>query len=142
MARSNNQNIEKLTDVFVSRLKEALENQSANTKRPYVIKYLVKGELHGYHASTFCQLTQDPYSAKRYDAKSQESVNSQREIITNNLFGTLRQAEKGFGNSLADILRKPAYKQYWEGVSPDDVFVDIEFLDSNASPQNFEVKKV
>ncbi len=100
-------------------------------KKQYVWKYLVKEKFHGYHVSTFCQVTKDLIDAKLYRTGSEE----QKAIIIGNLT-TVFNATTGF---LADTQAQTR-KIYWKDVKLEDVSIKAIEI-SEGALRVFEMKE-
>jgi hypothetical protein len=102
----------------------------------YVVKYLRVSDdsLIGYHASTFCQLTDDVYSAKRY---SGDNPYDQLQTVFKNFTSVVNTKDTDDG--LFAPLRLQVKNTYFPGLTPDDVYLDAEYLDEDAPAQSLKV---
>ena len=97
----------------------------------YVWKYLVKGKFHGYHVSTFCEVTKDLINAKLYGNGSEE----QKSIILGNLTSVLN------ATGLFSDVHAHTREIYWKDVNLEDV--NIEAMEVVKGTLNvFDIKKV
>lgn len=129
----------------MERKKEVLEKFSQALKqvfdelqnRPdqYVVGYYKQSDdsLIGYHASTFCQLTDDILQAKRYSGENpypqlktiSENVKSilDKDNSENIFYAALEQAKEGF-----------------QGLKSKDIYVDATYLAEDSPKQSFRYK--
>jgi hypothetical protein len=128
---------ERIIDSFVDSLKEHFDAKAREGKK-YVFKFFVKGEFYGYHQSTLGQVTTDVTRAKRYPAGKYQQ--SQLETIAENALSRLIRAKTGDWEG-RDIS-KSIYETYWEGVDPDDLFIDFEYIPDDAEPHTFTFTKL
>lgn len=129
---------EKVLDAFVGALKKQFEE---NQERPhqYVVQYLrvADDSLIGYHASSFCQVTDDVFSGKRY---SGENPYSQLATIFKNLKSVLETTEDD--TDLFGPIRFKIKEAYFKDLTIDDVYIEAEYLDEDAPKQTFKFTKL
>lgn len=121
--------IEELSGSF-----EKLMN-STEHKHPYVVAYRKKsdGSLIGYHLSTFCQITDDKFLAKRYDG---DNPYRQLQTIQNNITRVLETDENDTG--LFAPVRLAIKNNYFSGLEISDISLDAEYLE-DAPKQHFKL---
>lgn len=129
---------QEIINALVGNLKEALEAKN-EVPFQYVVEYrrISDDSFIGYHLSTFCQLTDDKLSAKRY---SGENAYNQLKIIHNNL-KTVLAAKEGdtlmFNETFLLVQEK-----YFKGISINDIYLDAVYLDTDVPKQTFEVTQI
>lgn len=128
-----NHEMEKFEDVIL----ESLNNRVYST--PYVVSYKMKSDdsLIGYHLSTFCQLTDDKYKAKRYDG---DNPYGQLQTIHNNIKNVLSTKEDDTG--FFGKVRWAIKQDYFRGLTIDDIYIDAVFLDDDAPKQKYTLTRV
>lgn len=103
-------------------------------KRPnqYVVGYFRQSDnsLVGYHASTFCQITQDILNGKRYAG---ENPYPQLEIIAKNIKYTL-DTEK-FEGMFAEVNK--SIQEGFGGLKSKDIYLDAIYLAEGTPKQDF-----
>lgn len=117
-------------------MKEAFDERQKQPFQYVVAYYLTKDDaLLGYHADSFCNLTQEKMGAKRYNGKDPYG---QLAIIRKNLdFTLLAQDVEGF-QRLSFSVRE----RYFKGLSAEDVYIVAEYLEDGIPPQRFKFKIV
>ncbi len=125
---------ENLKNELASALQKVFDERQERPNQ-YVVAYykLSDDSLIGYHASTFCQLTDDILKAKRY---SGENPYPQLETISKNLKYTL-DTEKHEG-MFASINN--AIKEDFGGLKSSDLYMDAISLVEGTPKQNLKVK--
>lgn len=115
------------------KLKEAFE-KSQDRPDQYVVAYFrVKDDsLIGYHASTFCQVTDDIFDGKRY---SGDNPYEQLAIISKNLKYILRNDHKGMFAELNNKIKDEDFG----GLAPEDIYMDAIYLAKGMPKQNFKM---
>ncbi len=118
-------------------LGEALKkNFEENQKKPnqYVVAYYKQSDdsLIGYHASTFCQVTQDILDAKRY---SGDNPYSQLETIAKNVKYTLKESHEGMFAEINSKIRDEDFK----GMKCDEIYMDAVYLADGTPTQEFRM---
>lgn len=127
---------DKVIDTIMEAMKKAFEERQ-NEPFQYVVAYrrIKDDSLFGYHLDTFCNVTQEKETAKRY---SGDNPYGQLAIIRKNLDYTLdmteEKAEKGFFSRLNMTVKNG----HFEGVSKEDLYIEAEYLDDDIPPQRFE----
>ena len=124
---------EEILSLLVEKLKDTL-NERQDEPNQYVVAYFKKSDdnLIGYHASTFCQLTNDILGGKRY---SGEDPYPQLAIIAKNLRHTLKDKHEGIFAEVHDKIRDTTFN----GMSPDDIYIDAIYLTEGTPKQNFRI---
>ena len=131
--------MEKIIDEISNVFLENLEKANSEAKKSYVVSYHRKDDksLIGYHASTFCQVTQNKFDAKRYHG---DISDKQLEVITNNVSNVLKTEETDTG--LFDPVKYKIKQAYFSGLTMEDIYVDAEYLDEDAPKQKFVMVNV
>lgn len=109
-----------------------------NMPNQYIVAYKRKSDdsLIGYHISTFCQISQDPLDGKRY---SGDKPDAQLSVIWKNFTYMMSKREEpkkdigGLVDSLSNIVKKGD----WDGINPDDVYIDAVYLAEGMPKQEF-----
>lgn len=96
----------------------------------YVFKFINKltGEVIGYNASTFCQVT-GKEEAKRY--KCTEGWEKTRDTILKNVKAVISGYKEERKHPLAQIFREiedEVYEEYFKGLTEEDIDVEPEYL--------------
>lgn len=114
--------VDELTDI----IKNNFDERQRNSESKYVVAYKRKSDdsLIGYHLSTFCQITNDKFSGKRYEG---ENPYSQLQTIHNNIKHVL-SIQEGDTSFLAEA-KLEIKKTYFPGLTIDDIYLDAEYLD-------------
>ena len=116
-------------------------------KRPnqYVveIRKTSDGSFYGYHVSTFCQVSDDIFNAKRYAGLE---CDKQLRTIHDNIFSTIgmteeKVKEKGDASPFAQLILNMK-NDYWSGMKPEDFYLDAVYLDNDMPRQTFRYKIV
>lgn len=113
-----------------------------NQKKPfqYVVAYYGKNdEFLGYHADTWCNLTQSKESGKRY---SGENPYSQLATIRKNLDYTLEMTEEKAKNTMFGVVNLSIKEKYFKDLTKDDIFIEANYLDEGTPPQRFIWKEL
>ena len=135
---NTDQDKDKVVDALVGALKSVFE---ADQDKPdqYVVQYLRKSDntLIGYHASSFCQLTDDRLSGKRYNG---DNPYDQLAIIHKNITSVLATTAEDTG--LFAPLRIQVKNTYFDGLTIDDIYLQADYLDEDTPKQTFVFKKV
>ena len=115
---------QKLTEVLSKVWDKAQERPDQ-----YVVAYyrVDNEELIGYHASTFCQLTDDILYAKRYAG---DKPYEQLAVIAKNVKYVLDGENKGMFSSLVSHVRKQ-----FEGLKSGDIYMDVIYLEEGTPKQ-------
>lgn len=112
-----------------------------NQQKPfqYVVAYkrVADESLIGYHASTFCNHTQDPEKAKRYNG---ENPYGQLQTIDNN-FKHVISVKEGTDSFFAPIHLKTQEESY-KGLTYEQVYLEAVYLDADTPPQRFVFKEI
>lgn len=122
-------NIHEKLGELIQKVKEEL----AERPNQYVVAYYRKDndELIGYHASTFCQITDDIFQAKRYAG---EDPYGQLGLICGNLRSILeRPSEEQLIPSLAEQV-----KEQFNGLSSTEIWMDAIYLAEGMEKQTFK----
>lgn len=133
---------EQTTAVINSFMNAAKKEFEEKQKLPfqYVVAYYDKSNnLLGYHADTFCNLTQEKMAGKRY---SGENPYTQLEIIRKNLDYTLDMTEEKAPKVFLGALNLRVKERHFKDLSKEDVFIDAVYLDEGIPPQRFVWKQI
>lgn len=129
-----NNDKKKVTEALVGILRKSHEERQ-KLPNQYVVAYkkISDDELIGYHASTFCQTTQDILQAKRYQGSNPYP---QLEVIAKNLKSvlnfdpeTVEKDEYGFWEITKDVK-----ENYFADINKDDVYLDPVYLTDGTPP--------
>jgi hypothetical protein len=111
-----------------------------NQQKPfqYVVAYkrVADESVIGYHASTFCNHTQDPEKAKRYNG---ENPYGQLQTIDNN-FRHMMNVKESTDTFFAGIHLET--QKMYGGLSYEQVYLEAVYLDSDTPPQRFVFKEI
>lgn len=133
----NKKDVDKAIEGFMNVLKKNFEERQSDPD-PYVVAYYDENEqLMGYHASTACNLTQDKNRAKRYHG---DNPYPQLAIIRKNLDYTLRAEDPEGTKGLERLFKVMAWttkQAHFVGKTPEQIFIQAEWLDDNAPKQIF-----
>jgi hypothetical protein len=123
---------QQVKDALVEALKKA-HDQLQERPNQYVVAYFRKDndKLIGYHASTFCQLTDNLLNGKRYAG---ENPYGQLETIAQNVKYTL-DTEKHMGLFAS---AHNAVKEQFGGLKSNELYMDAVYLDEDAPKQSFK----
>jgi hypothetical protein len=127
-----------IVDIISTSLENSLNESASKMEKPYVVKYMNGSECLGYHASSMCQITDNPLLAKRYQGEGDDVVR-QLATISGNLKSILSSEES---DSFPGSMFYRVKKLYWEGIAFDDVFLEAEYLPEDITPQTFRVTKI
>ena len=132
------QDKDKVVDALVGVLKEVFDKGQEEPDQ-YVVEYsrISDGTILGYHASSFCQLTDDRLSGKRY---SGDNPYDQLAIIYKNIKNVLNTTEKD--TDMFAPLRFKVKEAYFKGLTIEDIFIQADYLDEDTPKQTFVFKKV
>lgn len=123
--------MEKILDELTQSMAQGFEERQ-KLDFQYVVVYKRKSDesLIGYHLSTWCQLTDEKFSAKKYQG---ENPYGQLATINKNLGLVLnaKETDTGFFAS----VRYQIKKTYFDGLTAEDIFIDAEYLESDAPKQ-------
>jgi len=110
-------------------LREAWEKQQERPNQ-YVVAYFRtdNDERIGYHASSFCQLTQDILDAKRY---SGDNPYKQLETIATNLRSYLEDE----GDHIFSGICKSVQESFG-GLKPEEIYMDVSYLSEGTPKQD------
>jgi hypothetical protein len=113
-------------DELTGIIKEKFDESQRSPESKYVVAYKRKSDdsLIGYHLSTFCQVTDDKFLAKRYEG---ENPYSQLQTIHNNIKHVL-SIQEGDTSFLAEV-KLEIKNTYFPGITIDDIYLDAEYLD-------------
>ena len=104
----------------------------------YVVAYkrVADESVIGYHASTFCNHTQDPERAKRYNG---ENPYGQLQTIDEN-FKHMMSVKEATDSLFAGVhlLTQKTYG----GLTYEEVYLEAVYLDENTPPQRFVFKEI
>lgn len=131
--------VKEAVDILMNAMAEKFDNDQKQPNR-YVVAYYDKdNNLLGYHADSFCNLTQNKEKGKRYHG---DNPYKQLEVIRKNLDFTLSQTEdtanKGLFGDLASITKK----KYYANMSKEDVFIEAVYLEEGIPPQRFVWREI
>lgn len=125
----------KIKQEILESLKKVFEKMQL-LPHQFVVVYLRKSDdsLIGYHMSTWCNYTEDILEAKRFSA---ENPYPQLATISKNLkhilVGDLNESDP-FGK-----MMKAIRDNQWNGVHPDDIYLDAIYLAEGTPPQDFRM---
>jgi len=110
----------------------ALEENQKRANQ-YVVVYMDKrtDKRLGFHADTFCSLTQDIFRAKRYAGTEPEK---QLSIIWKNFQSMIKSTEEEPGFLGIPLAVKNAY---YKSVDAENVYIDVVELANGMPPQEF-----
>lgn len=117
----------------LNKLSEAIQaafDEHQRQPNQFVVGYYKKDtdELIGYHADTFCNMTQDILNAKRY---SSDNPYPQLKIIFNNLKALFEKyPHQGLFGTIANNA-KEAFGEIWL----DNIYIDATYLQDGLEPQ-------
>ncbi len=127
-------------EMLVAALTGALEksfNERQEREFQYVVAYYKTKDdsILGYHASTFCELTQDIIQAKRY---SGYNPYPQLQTISKNLKYTLDEEhdERNMFKAAFDHIKKNNF----HNLKSSEVYMDAIYLDTDIPKQKFKFK--
>jgi hypothetical protein len=105
----------------------------------YAVAYIKKsdGSLIGYHASTFCQITEEKTNGKRY---SGDNPYNQLGVIHKNITSVLSVQDGE--NKIFSGLMLEIKKRNFEGLTIDDIVLEAHYLDEGIPKQTLTVTKV
>ncbi len=105
----------------------------------YVVAYkrVADESLIGYHASTFCNTTQDIERGKRYNG---ENPYRQLQIIDGNFKFTMSIKEGS--DSLFAPIHLQTQKNCYAGLTYEQVYLEAVYLDADTPPQRFVFKEI
>lgn len=111
-------------------------NESRIKPDQFVVAYFRKEDdsLIGYHASTWCNYTDDILEAKRY---SSENPYPQMATISKNLKHVIAGEIKE-GDFFGEVMKKIREAQ-WTEFSPEDVYMDAIYLAPGTPLQEFRM---
>lgn len=128
----NKQVLNKITDIIEKTKKE-------ESKKPfqYVVGYyrVDNEKLIGYHLSTFCQITQEIFEAKRYNG---ENPTEQLKVIANNIKSILN-------NEYPDSILKEineSTRNAFDNLKAEEVYIDAIYITEDFPKQNFKYQIV
>jgi len=112
-------------------------NEKNDRPNQFIVQYkkVLDNSLIGYHASSFCQLTEDPHHAKRY---SGENAYGQLETISKNLKSLLETEEKNDG-----IFSKIALEiknEYFKNLFFEDIYLEAVYINDSYPRQTYKIK--
>lgn len=107
------------------------ERQSLPNQFVVVYKKMADDEVIGYHMSTMCNISKDILEAKRY---SSEDPYPQLKIIAENIKHTLNDTDE---SGMFYILNKHIQEEEFEGLKPEDIYIDAIYLADGTPTQEF-----
>jgi hypothetical protein len=130
------------TKKVVGALMEAMgKNFEENQQKPfqYVVAYkrVADDSVIGYHASTFCNHTQDIEAGKRYNG---ENPYGQLQTIDKN-FKHMMSVKEATDSLFASIHLNTQEKCY-NGLTYEQVYLEAVYLDEDTPPQRFVFKEI
>ncbi len=128
---------QKVIDGLTEYLKKAWEELQDRPDQYVVAYFKVADEsLIGYHASTFCQVTDDILKGKRYAG---EDPYPQLTTISKNIKDVLNEEKHTgvFAEILGDIKNTHFY-----GLKPEDIYMDAVYLSEGTPKQSFRYQIV
>ncbi len=104
----------------------------------YVVAYkrVADDTVIGYHASTFCNHTQDIEAGKRYNG---ENPYKQLQTIDKN-FKYMMSVEEGSDVLFASIFLDT--QKSYGGLAYDEIYLEAVYLDEGVPPQRFVFKEI
>jgi hypothetical protein len=131
---------------IIEKVMEGIEqgfNERQKKPYQYVVAYYRTSDdsLMGYHADSFCNLTDREENGKRYNG---DNPYDQLAIIRRNLDHTLDkepsddQGISGLFGGLSDSTKERHYK----GMKKEDIYIQAEYLDEGIAPQRFTYKVI
>ncbi len=104
----------------------------------YVVAYkrVADDTVIGYHASTFCNHTQDIEAGKRYNG---ENPYKQLQTIDKN-FKYMMSVEEGSDVLFASIFLDT--QKSYGGLAYDEIYLEAVYLDEDTPPQRFVFKEI
>ncbi len=130
-----------ITEVLADVLQK-MHDEKQNRPNQYVVVYKRKSDdsLIGYHLSTFCQITDDILTAKRYAG---ESPDKQLSVIWDNFKSMMSTTEEDCKKEgLAGIFRTLSYNTktgQWKDIHIDNVYIDAVYLAEGTEKQPLSV---
>ena len=130
------------TKKVVGTLMEAMgKTFEENQQKPfqYVVAYkrIADDSVIGYHASTFCNTTQDLEKGKRYNG---ENPYGQLQTIDENFKFMMNVKEKT--DSLFAPIHLETQKNCYAGLTYEQVYLEAVYLDEDTPPQRFVFKEI
>lgn len=121
----------------IAKALETALNEKNERPNQYIVEYrkVSDNSLIGYHASSFCQLTEDPHHAKRY---SGENAYGQLETISNNLKSLLETVEKSEGVFFKIALE--IKNEYFKNIFFEDIYLEAVYINDSYPRQIFKLK--
>jgi hypothetical protein len=131
-------NLNQVVDVITKTLEETF-NENQKRDNQYVVEYrkVSDDSLLGYHLSTFCQVGQERLNGKRY---SGDNPYKQLQTIHKNLTHVLEVGDDSVG--LFDGLKRDIRDNHFKGLKPEDVYLNVDYLEEGVAPQKFVFTKV
>jgi hypothetical protein len=128
-----NESIKKDIQSILEKLHEELQARP----HQFVVAYyrVSDNSLIGYHASSFCQVTDDILRAKRY---ANENPYPQLQIISDNVKQTLSETHEGMFGEIMNSIKDNDF----EGLKPEEVYMDAIYLAEGTPAQNFRYQIV
>lgn len=125
-----------IMEKLMEAMKQSFDERQQKPFQYVVAYYRVKDDsLIGYHASSFCQLTDRKESGKRYNG---EDPYEQLKIIRKNLDSTLRITEESAEKKIFGKIDLNIKNNDFGGLNPEEVWINAEYLDEGIPPQRFE----
>lgn len=131
---------DKVKEMLIDAMKKAFEEKQSRPFQYVVAYYLTKDDTFlGYHSDSFCNLTQEQLSGKRY---SGDNPYEQLAIIRKNLDYTLDMTAEKAENTIFGALNLSTKARYFDGLAKEDVYIMAEYLDDDIPPQKFVYQKI
>lgn len=126
-----------IVDKITEGLKKVFDENQERPNQFVVAYYRTKDDsLIGYHASTFCQVTNNILKAKRY---SGEDPYPQLAVIAKNIKYTLqKEVHTGMFAEVNESIKKDDFG----GLSSDEVWIDAIYLAEGMPKQSFRYQIV
>lgn len=138
MSKAEEEGKDKLAGVLMGVMKKVFE---ADQEEPfqYAVAYrrVSDDSLLGYHGSTWCDLVKEKVNGKRYNG---ENPYAQLEIISKNVKNVLEVKEDGEG--LFDGVKRQIKKQFYDGLTYEDIYLEADYLEEGTPPQKFVFQKI
>jgi hypothetical protein len=135
--------IEEAMDKIISSKQEHFDKEQQKPFQYVVGYYKVEDDsLIGYHADSFCSLTDNKLGGKRYNG---EDPYTQLTVVRKNLDYILDRQnfeEKGNIGYIFTTITKSIKEKYYQDYKKEDIYINAEYLDENIPPQKFVSKKI
>lgn len=120
----------KIVNIIKSAIEKRFDEEQSKPFQYVVAYYTMQDKLIGYHADSFCTLTQDKESAKRYNG---EDPYGQLKTIRKNLDYILdyQLKEDAIFGKMTHNIKEEYYKDY----KKEDIYINAEYLEEGIPSQ-------